>query len=402
MIIERVILGIILLIIIILASAYFIYKLIEKKVGDCDIQWADAYFQVNAPEFKNQWEALIKFALPIKSTGKQQCILIDMFGRVHPEGDKHLEHENNVYIYPGGNRRGDHYWEAVLIKPGDTLIVNGELNISSQDRPIKELLGDMEKMKIDVYYKYYCRNLIKHRRKILNIFLSQLPGIEPGKGELEELKTIDRGEEVLPIRTPLLTSDDTLKGVFDKYVKRHLKEGDILAVCESALAIMEGRAHYVEDIQPGFLATHLNKLFKMDSSLSSPYSLEVAIREVGAVRIIFSVIMGGLGRLIGRAGDFYLFAGRAVATIDDCTGTLPPFDKYVVMGPKDPKKTARDFKKDTGVDLAVVDVNDLKRVDVLAVSDPSARELVEKALRDNPQGNANQQTPIALIRRCKE
>ena len=98
-------------------------------------------------------------------------------------------------------------------------------------------------------------------------------------------------------------------------------------------------------------------------------------------------------------GMFYYFAGRAVATIDDCTGTLPPFDKYVVMGPENPKKLAVEFHKKTGVKLGVVDVNDLGRVDVLALYDPKDRELIIEYLKTNPQGNANEQTPIALIRK---
>lgn len=376
----------------------FIYKLLARRVGDCAIQWVDGYLKLEEYTFPAEDEVRFRFALPMKSTGKQQCLVIDLIGRIHPEGDKYLSLENDVYVYGGNAKRADRYWESVIIKPEDTLIVRGEVTFKTPGRPIKKALAQLEYFNVDLYYKYYCRNLMKYERKIISIRTSDLPEIKDICEYEDRYVTIDEGWRVLPIRTPLLLPGMTFGAVFEKYVKPHVKEGDIVAICESALAIMEGRCYYVEDIKPGFLATHLNKLFKMDSSLSSAYSLEMAIREVGAFRIITAVIIGALGRLIGRAGDFYAYAGRAVATIDDCTGTLPPFDKYVVMGPKNPQKSAEIFKKNTGIDAAVVDVNDLGKVDVLGISDPALKTRVIEALKTNPQGNANEQMPIALIR----
>jgi hypothetical protein len=372
------------------------FKTISKMVGDCSVVWVDEDFKVEEPRFINERQVVVEFSIPINSAGKQQCLIIDVFGRIHPEGDKYCKIDNNVYVYPGDNRRRDGYWEATLIKPGKTLLLKGEMTLTSDEKPISESLKDLRYLEVDLLYKYYCRNPLEYKRKVLRI---NLPGVSAEKDNSGgEFETVDGGGKTLPIRTPLLCPGDNIHDVFEKYAKKHAKEGDILAVCESALAIMEGRAYYVEDIKLGFLSRHINKLFKMDSSLSSPYSLEMGIREVGAAKIIFSIIAGAAGRLIGRAGDFYLFAGRAVATIDDCTGTLPPFDKYVVMGPKSPQKSAEEFKKKTGFDMAVVDVNDLGKVDVLGLSDPSQKDRVMEALKTNPQGNDNQQLPIALIR----
>lgn len=391
---ERIVLIVIGALFLIWLAAIALYRVIADKVGDCEEKWADGYLQVEDPEYTDEKTAVVKFAVPIKSAGKQQCIIVDMFARVHPEGDRYLGMECRCLAYPVGNRRDDGYWEATLIKPEDTLIVKGEACFTSEEGNIREKLASVSPVKIDLFYKRYCRNVMEHKRKVIALPVKELEAPEEGR-----FVTEDKGQRALPVRTPLLTSDTDVYKVYEKYAKPHSKEGDIFAVCESALAIMEGRAYYVEDVKPGFLATHLNKLFKMDSSLSSPYSLQKAIEEVGAAKIILSVIIGGLGRLVGRKGDFYAFAGRAVATIDDCTGTLPPFDKYVVMGPKDPKRSAREFKEKTGVDMAVVDVNDLGKVDVLAISCPDRKAEVVEALKTNPQGNANEQTPVALIRK---
>jgi hypothetical protein len=51
-----------------------------------------------------------------------------------------------------------------------------------------------------------------------------------------------------------------------------------------------------------------------------------------------------------------------------------------------------------GVAVAVVDVNDLGRVKVLAASGGTDEALLMRALRPNPAGNANERTPLVLVR----
>ena len=50
------------------------------------------------------------------------------------------------------------------------------------------------------------------------------------------------------------------------------------------------------------------------------------------------------------------------------------------------------------VNVAVVDVNDLGRVKILSTSNVTKAEIIKRALTSNPAGNANQQTPLVLIR----
>ncbi|HAO09696.1 MAG TPA: F420-0:Gamma-glutamyl ligase, partial [Planktothrix sp. UBA8407] len=47
---------------------------------------------------------------------------------------------------------------------------------------------------------------------------------------------------------------------------------------------------------------------------------------------------------------------------------------------------------------AIVDVNDLKAVKILAATSGLSTALIEQALRSNPAGNADEQTPLVLIR----
>ncbi|NES07000.1 MAG: F420-0:Gamma-glutamyl ligase, partial [Okeania sp. SIO2F4] len=46
----------------------------------------------------------------------------------------------------------------------------------------------------------------------------------------------------------------------------------------------------------------------------------------------------------------------------------------------------------------IVDVNDLKAVKILAATSNVSYPLLEEALRSNPAGNADEQTPLVLIR----
>jgi hypothetical protein len=80
------------------------------------------------------------------------------------------------------------------------------------------------------------------------------------------------------------------------------------------------------------------------------------------------------------------------------TGTLPPFDQFIVLGPANPQEVVRQIKAETELGAAIVDVNDLKAVKILASTTDVSIPVLEEALRSNPAGNADEQTPLVLIR----
>jgi hypothetical protein len=51
-----------------------------------------------------------------------------------------------------------------------------------------------------------------------------------------------------------------------------------------------------------------------------------------------------------------------------------------------------------GCGAAVVDANDLGKVEILGASAFLDRDLLTEAMRPNPQGNDDQQTPLVLVR----
>ncbi len=111
-------------------------------------------------------------------------------------------------------------------------------------------------------------------------------------------------------------------------------------------------------------------------------------------------MVGVLLKLVGIKGGFYRLAGKQARLIDDLTGTTPPYDQTIVLGPVLTKEFCEKASFELGVDVAVVDVNDLGRVKILASNKTCNRSLVKKALRSNPAGNANEQTPLVLVRPC--
>jgi hypothetical protein len=201
----------------------------------------------------------------------------------------------------------------------------------------------------------------------------------------------------LPIRTHIITENDDIVDVVQKYTGMIASPGDIVAVAESVVAISQGRAILPDSVKPGMIARILCHFPGKEGSLAAPPSIQVAMEEVGTARFLLGVMAAGLGRLVGRRGDFYRVAGRQLAQIDDFAGTMWPFDRHIVLGPKDTQKVVDRIKQATGVDAVITDVNDIGKVDILAATEGVDCEALVSYLKDNPHGNDDQQTPIVVL-----
>ncbi len=204
--------------------------------------------------------------------------------------------------------------------------------------------------------------------------------------------------DAIPVRTHLVREREDITELARRYTRGIARPGDLIAVAESVVAIAQGRALLPESVRPGALARLLSRLPGKDGSLATPPAMQLAIDEAGATRVLLGTVAAGLGRIAGRRGDFFRVAGRSLAQIDDIAGTMPPYDKHVVLGPIVPGDVARAIKAATGVDAVVADVNDMGCVDILGSTLPSSTEWVSRALRDNPFGNDDQQTPVVVLK----
>jgi len=218
------------------------------------------------------------------------------------------------------------------------------------------------------------------------------------EGKSEEAREVPVRVDAIPIRTHIVSEHERITDVVRRYVQGIARPGDVIAVAESVVAITQGRAVLPGSVRPGPLARMLCKLPGKDGSLATPPAMQLAIREAGVGRVLLGTAAAGIGRVLGRKGDFFKVAGRSLAQIDDIAGTMPPYDKHVILGPADPDEVAREIRAATGVDAVVVDVNDIGCVDVLGSTLSGKSDWLVRALAHNPFGNDDQQTPIVVLK----
>jgi len=203
----------------------------------------------------------------------------------------------------------------------------------------------------------------------------------------------------IPVRTHVLTPRDDLSDVVRRYAGPFLGPDTVVAISESAVAIVQRRYLNPDDIVPGLWARVVARFVDRTGSLSSPYALQAVMSEEGTARVTLAFLAGFFSRLfLRRRGDFYRLAGPQAALVDDVTGTLPPFDKYIVLGPIRSQEEVDRIRRATGAETAIVDVNDLGGVHILAATDRVDTRALTEALRPNPAGNADEQTPIVVVR----
>ena len=282
--------------------------------------------------------------------------------------------------------REDGYWEGHVVKSGARDPIGAVIEIEGAD------LSELKVAWIQLNYVVYgSQGWIPRIRHV--IVPLKFPSIEESKRWRPATDS-----DVLPIKTHLLTHLDDPVSVVKRYVLPHAQPGDIVTIGESPIAIMQGRFRHPSEVKPGWLATRLCYMFLPTSSLASACGLQTLIDLEGSMRVLGAFILGSIAKIFGRRGVFYQLAGEQARLIDDVTGTIPPYDQFIVLGPDRPQEIVDKIQRETGLSAAIVDVNDLKAVKILAASSDLSMALLKQALISNPAGNANEQTPVVLIR----
>ncbi len=224
----------------------------------------------------------------------------------------------------------------------------------------------------------------------------------PGKNEIIEVdgKRFQR----LPIWTHLITDQDDILDVADQYGTPVLTEPqDILFISEKCVACTQKRAIPLSEIHPRKMAVWLSKYVTKTPhgiGLGMPETMECALRECGTLRILFAAACSVIGKKIfHKKGWFYAVAGYRARSIDGpCHNTIPPYNRYVVLGPEKPDLVAAQIAQRIGHRVCIVDINDLEG-QILGVSDKSMdKRFYARVLKDNPLGQDDQQTPMGRIR----
>lgn len=210
----------------------------------------------------------------------------------------------------------------------------------------------------------------------------------------------------IPLQTHTITPYDSLTEVVVSYAADHLRHGDILFITEKIVAISQGRSVAPEDVTPRPLARFLSRYVHKTPhgiGLGMPETMELALQEVGTLRILLAAAVAAVTKPLGRRGDFYRVAGPGARAIDGPTeGTLPPYDQRIVLAPEHPGEVAETIKSSLGghVEVLVVDINDLGG-NVLGSTMPNRKNATwVRVLEDNPLGQGCERTPLGIIRQA--
>lgn len=295
-------------------------------------------------------------------------------------------------LHPDEPARPDGYWAAYIVKGRKTTAAR--LRVSLEAPAGLDGASLLDTLWLDIQWINYGPFGRLRRRDGILVPLQKPVPQEPTSATWRT----GEGCRVLPVKTHLLGVLDDPVEVLERYCGALIQPHDVLTIGETPLAVMQGRYLHPATVEPSMLSRLLCRAFHPTSSLATACGLQTLIDIVGPARVLCAWL-GGFGlKVLGSPGGFYRLAGEQARLIDDVTGTTPPYDQTLVLGPAAPQQFCERMAAALGVAVAVVDVNDLGRVKVLAASQGSDLSLIERALRPNPAGNANERTPLVLIR----
>jgi F420-0:gamma-glutamyl ligase-like protein len=208
-----------------------------------------------------------------------------------------------------------------------------------------------------------------------------------------------------PIRTTLVKKGDDIVSIISKEANKFLpliqKDHKVIVISEKAVAVSQGRGLPIKDIKPRSLARFLSRYVTKTPNgigLGMPETMELAIREVGIPRILLAFAIAAVTKPFGLKGMFYRVAGDKARSIDGPTPhTIPPYNQYAVMAPKEPSKVAKAISQACdSIGVVIIDANDIGQ-NILGSANVKELQLVKNSFKDNPLGQSSQQTPMAIV-----
>ena len=191
------------------------------------------------------------------------------------------------------------------------------------------------------------------------------------------------------IQTHFVQVGESYIDLVEQYVKPVWQPGDLLSSSEKIMKV-------------GRLARFLSRFASHSSAgigVDSPYKMQFAINERGALFVLWAAFCAGVAKLFGKRGVFYEMVGQEVSGLDGFYDH--EFQEYGEFGIR--IKVCDEIEAATGVQAMIVDANDLN-VEILgkASSVTLDDETLKGLIRDNPAGQSRELTPFILIREVKE
>lgn len=234
--------------------------------------------------------------------------------------------------------------------------------------------------------------------------MSEILSFEANEGKNIKITTADYGTfSRYPVKTHVIMSGEKLNDIMDKYVVGNIQKDDYMFISEKVVAICQGRAFDIDDINPRPLAKLLCKFVYKSPygiGLGSPWTMELALRDVGVPRMLFAAFCSAVTKPFGVRGVFYKVAGTKARAIDGpCDCTIPPYNHFAKLAPANPDKVAAELSDYIGAKVVIIDANDIG-VEVLGRStEEISIDFCKQAFKDNPLGQSAQSTPIAIVRK---
>ena len=370
---------------IIIIITFFLIELTFKFRIDSPLRLKPKEFKKSILDSKQKYIVLIE----ISNIHKRMEVMIPFF-KVNPKiigicRDDLISINTTIKgLHPDEEEQNNDYWYAYILKSNKSTFVRIEVEYELK----KSAIDKIKCLWLDIEWGNYGPFG----------FFTRFDGfVLPNSTNLHINKT-SKTNLVEPIKTHILGTLDDPITILKSYIPKDYSPSDIITIGESPLAIMQGKYIDFKNINISNIARLLCKGFHPTSSLATACGMQTLINIYGPTRVIISWLVGGFCKTFGIRGMFYRLAGEQARLIDDITGTTPPYDKSIVLGPKDTKSFCIKASKALQVNVAVVDVNDLGKVKILSTNNVNNAEIIKRALTSNPAGNANQQTPLVLIR----
>ncbi len=340
-------------------------------------------------------ELIIDFKITNTSKTKETMVSninfeLDFFKSKGNEFCQNLNYLEDIYIYDNNKIKNlNNYWPTTIIKSNSELFVRSiyKFNNNSFREKIKYIW-------IKVFWESYGHFGISKNKDCL---LINLDVQKQRPKEVFEIP-INNKYKAFAIKTDLLGCFDDPVNTVIEYCKGIVEKNDILTIGESPLAIMQNRYIDPQNLEYSLFSKALCYFFHPTSSLATACGMQLLINRIGITRITLALIIGFLFKLVGIKGMFYRLTGSESSLIDDISGTVTPYDKSIVMGPLNADLFCKEVSQYLNIDVAVVDVNDLGGVKVLASSKKAVNEILKRNLISNPAGNGDEKTPIVIVR----
>lgn len=209
-----------------------------------------------------------------------------------------------------------------------------------------------------------------------------------------------------PVKTPLVKINDDLDDFIRAYALPFYKEDDIFCIASKVVSICRGYYVKESDLKIGWPAKFLVRFVKKwphDPGFALPQKIQLAINMVGWPRFIIAMLGGGIMKILGKPGWFYILAGKNIGAID---GFVPemypePLRGYGFFAPPNSDQIADEIEGKYGMLTALLDGNNVENT-VLGMSKGLKKLYSKKKLMSildgNPQGQSDG-TPILIVRR---